>query len=59
MMGAPQLDFYTISQASAETGLSYAQIIYRIRAGKIKAHKAGWIWLISPKELKKLRPKGG
>jgi len=42
---------YTVSEAAELVGLDSPQILYRIKTGKIKAEKVGWMWVIDKEEL--------
>ncbi len=39
------------SSAAEQLGLKYGQVIRAIRAGKLKAEKIGWNWVINQKEV--------
>jgi excisionase family DNA binding protein len=47
-------ELITVRQASEQTGMSIPRILRRIRSGKIRAKKLGWIWAIPKDELKNL-----
>lgn len=43
--------FYTPREAAKLLGLSYQQVILRLRRGQIKGKKVGWVWVIYAKDL--------
>jgi len=50
-----ELGVVTVRQASNATGMSVSRIMRRIRAGKIKAEKIGWMWVIQLYEIERLQ----
>jgi len=48
----------TVGQAAKELGMPYQTLMSWIRKGKIVAVRKGWFWLISDKEIKRVR-RGG
>lgn len=51
---------YPLSVVSERTGYDSRQILYRIRTGKVKGTKMGWLWYLTDEEIEiliKLRAK--
>lgn len=46
--------FYSPREVAKKTGLSYMQVMRRIRSGQIEAKKIDWNWIIPEAEIKKL-----
>ena len=47
-------DLFTVSEASKISGMDPHKILYRIKTGKIKAQKLGWMWIIPPEYVETL-----
>lgn len=45
----------SLKEASEMSGMSVPRILRRIKKGQIKAEKLGWQWVITEKELAKLK----
>jgi len=43
-------------QVAIKYKVSTREVLYALRRGKIKAQKAGWIWLFDPQDLPKAWP---
>lgn len=43
--------YYTPRQVAEKLGLSYQQVILRLRSGAIKGQKMGWSWIIYAADL--------
>ena len=43
--------YYTPKQVAEKLGLSYQQVILRLRSGAIKGQKMGWVWIINSADL--------
>lgn len=48
-------NFYSVRQVSKLTGMKIPKILKEIKKGKIRAVKVDWFWLISRKEVERLR----
>ncbi len=47
--------FLTIREVAAKLGVSERRVRALIQAGRLKAQRAGWTWLIRPKDLAAVR----
>jgi len=50
-----KVPIYPISIAAERSGYDARQIIYRIRTGKVKAKKMGWLWYLTDEQIEKLK----
>ena len=53
--GENQMQYMGTTQAAKELGVSTARVRQLILAGRLKAAKVGWEWLILPRDLDRVR----
>lgn len=51
-----QLDhIYTITEAAKSLGMKRETLLDQVQAGKVRAFKFGWFWLVPQEEVERIR----